>query len=173
MQPHLFPFNLDWPSWYTMHIEYESENESCSVVSDSLWPYGLYSPRNFPGQNTRVGSPSLFQDIFPTRGSNPSLPHCRQILYQLSHKGSTRILEWVAYPFSRGSSRPRNQIGVSCIAGGFFTNWASDNNNLRMLNLGDRKLWSLCLGILEDFFMELWEVRKIFDYLHEYYLREK
>ena len=33
-----------------------------------------------------------------------------------------RILEWVAYSFSRGSSRPRNQTGVSCIAGGFFTN---------------------------------------------------
>ena len=49
-------------------------------------------------------------------------PHCRWILYQLSYKGSPRILEWVAYPFSKGSSRPRNQI--SCIAGGFFTNWA-------------------------------------------------
>ena len=49
--------------------------------------------------------------------------HCRQILYQLSHKGSPRILEWVAYPSSSGSSRPRNRIGVSCIAGRFFTNW--------------------------------------------------
>ena len=39
---------------------------------------------------------------------NASLPHCRQILYQLSHKGSPRILEWVAYPFSRGSSQPRS-----------------------------------------------------------------
>ena len=35
-----------------------------------------------------------------------------------------RILEWVAYPFSSGSSRPRNWTGVSCIAGGFFTSWA-------------------------------------------------
>ena len=36
-----------------------------------------------------------------------------------------RILEGVAFPFSRGSSQPRNQTGVSCIAGGFFlTNWA-------------------------------------------------
>ena len=62
--------------------------------------------------------------IFPTPGSNPGLPHCRQILYQLSHKGSPRILEWVSYPFSSGSSQPRNWTGVSCIAGGFFTNWA-------------------------------------------------
>ena len=35
-----------------------------------------------------------------------------------------RILEWVAYPFSRGSSRPRNWIWVSCVAGGFCINWA-------------------------------------------------
>ena len=39
-------------------------------------------------------------------------------------KGSPRILEWVAYPFSSGSSWPRNRTRVSCIAGGFFTNWA-------------------------------------------------
>ena len=44
------------------------------------------------------------QGIFPTQGSNPGLPHYRWILYQLSHKGSLRILEWVAYPFSSGSS---------------------------------------------------------------------
>ena len=35
-----------------------------------------------------------------------------------------RTLEWAAFPFSRGSSRPRNRTRVSCIAGGFFTNWA-------------------------------------------------
>ena len=62
--------------------------------------------------------------IFPTQGSNPGLLHCRWILYQLSHKGSSSILEWVACPFSSGSSRPRNWTGVSCIAGRFFTNWA-------------------------------------------------
>ena len=60
---------------------------------------------------------------FPTQVSNPGLPHGRQILYQLSHKGSPRILAWVAYPFTRRSSQPRNWIGVSCIAGRFFTNW--------------------------------------------------
>ena len=62
--------------------------ELCSVVSDSLWPHGLYSPWNSPGQNTRVNSLSLLQGIFLTQGSNPGLPHCRRILYQLSHKGS-------------------------------------------------------------------------------------
>ena len=73
-------------------------SESCSVVSDSLQPHGLYSPWNSPAQNTGVGSLSLLQGIFPTQGSNPGLLHWRRILYQLSHKGSPRILEWVAYP---------------------------------------------------------------------------
>ena len=62
--------------------------------------------------------------IFPTQGSDPGLPHCRQIIYQLSHKRSLRILEWVAYPFSRGSSQPRNWTGVPWNIGGFLTNRA-------------------------------------------------
>ena len=99
-------------------------SESHSVVSNSLGPHGLYSPWNSLGQDTKVGSLSFFQGIFATQGSNPGLPHCRQILYQLSHEGSPRILEWVAYPFSSGSSRPKNQTGISCPAGGFFTNSA-------------------------------------------------
>ena len=66
-------------------------------MSDSLRPHGLYSPLNSPGHNTGVGSLSLIQGIFPTQGSNPGLPLCRQILYQLSHMGSPRILEWVEY----------------------------------------------------------------------------
>ena len=45
-----------------------------------------------------MGSLSLLQGIFPTQGSNPGLLHCSRILYQLSHKGSPRILEWVAIP---------------------------------------------------------------------------
>ena len=57
---------------------------------------------------------------YTVHGMNPGLPHCRWILYQLSSKGSPRILEWVAYPFSSRSSRPRIRTGVSCIAGGFF-----------------------------------------------------
>ena len=65
----------------------------------------------------------LFQEIFPTQGSNTGLRHWRQILYQLSHKGSPRILEWVAFLFSSRSSRPSNPTGFSRIAGGFYTNW--------------------------------------------------
>ena len=99
----------------------KSESESRSVVSNSLRVHGLW---NSPGQNTGVNSRSHLQGIFPTQELNPDLPPCRQILYQLSHQGSPRILEWVVYPFSSRSCQPTNWTGVSCIAGGFFTNWA-------------------------------------------------
>ena len=68
-----------------------------SVVSDTLRPHGLYSPWNSPGQDTGMGSLSLLQGIFLTQQLNPDLPHCRRILYQLSHKWSPRILKWIAY----------------------------------------------------------------------------
>ena len=63
------------------------------------------NPWNSPGQNTGVGSLSLPQGIFPAQGSNPGLPHCRQILYQLfrpwttslkhSHKNSSWIIIFI------------------------------------------------------------------------------
>ena len=106
-----------------MH-ESENETESCSVVSDFWDPmdytvHGILQARILEW----VVFPFL-RGIFPSQGSNPGLPHCRQILYQMSHKQSPRILEWVAYPFCSGSFQPRNQPGVSCIAGRFFTSWA-------------------------------------------------
>ena len=117
---HYQKFSQDWLVLISKLVKV---NESHSVMSNSLRPNGLYSPWNSPGQNTGVGNLSLLQGIFPTQRLNPGVRHCRQILYQLSYKGGPRILEWVAYPFSRGSSQPRNRTGVSCIAGGFFTNW--------------------------------------------------
>jgi len=62
---------------------------------------------------TEVDSLCLLQGIFQTQGSNPGLPHCRWILYQLSHKGSPRTLEWVAYPFP---SSPNPEIKPGCPA---------------------------------------------------------
>ena len=83
-------------------------------VTELNW-IGLYSPQNSPGQNTGADSCSFLQWIFPIQGLNPGLLHCRWIVYQLSHKGNPRILEWVVYPFSSGSSQPRNQTGVSSL----------------------------------------------------------
>ena len=68
------------------------ESQSRSDVSDSFQPHGLYSSWNSLGQNTGVGSLSLLQGIFPTQGLNLGLPHCRRILYQLSHKESKKII---------------------------------------------------------------------------------
>ena len=48
---------------------------------------------------------------------------CDPMDYTIGGILQARILEWVAFPFSRGSSRHRNRTGVSCIAGRFFANW--------------------------------------------------
>ena len=77
------------------------------------------------GKNTGVACHAFVQGIFPSQGSNPGLLHCRQILYHLSHQGSPWILEWVAYPFSRGSSWPRSRAEVSFTSGWFISSWAT------------------------------------------------
>ena len=101
---------------------------SCSEMSDSLQSHGLQPARllclqGLSRQEYWSGLPYPPPGDLP--GLNPGLPHCRRILYHLSHQGSPRILEWVVCPFSRGSSWPRNRTTVSCIAGGFFTSWVT------------------------------------------------
>ena len=88
-----------------------------SVMFDSLQPYGLYSPWNFPGQNTGVGSLFLLQRIFPTQGSNPGLPHCRQIHYQLSYQGSpqkVKVTQSYLTLCNLGRNSPGQNTGVRC-----------------------------------------------------------
>ena len=115
---------LHWPllfrGWLQFTWEWVKVVQSCLTLCDPI-DYTVHGI--LQAQNTGVGSLPLLQGIFPTQGSNSGLPHCSQILYQLSHKGSPRILEWVAYPFSDRSSPLRNPTGVSCMAGGFFINW--------------------------------------------------
>ena len=82
-----------WPKW-----------KSFSRVQLFVTPWTIYSPWNSLGQNTGVGSFSLLQGIFPTQGSNTVSLIAGGFCNQLSHKESPRILEWVAYPFSSGSS---------------------------------------------------------------------
>ena len=64
--------------------------QSCPTLCDPM-----ATTWNSPGQNTGVGSLSLLQGIFPTQGLNPGILQAR-------------ILAWVAFPFSRGSSQPRD-----------------------------------------------------------------
>ena len=82
---------------------------------DSLW--------HSPGKNTGVGSYFLLQGIVPTQRSNPGLVHCRSLPSE--PPGKSKNTEWVAYPFSRGSSWPSDQTGVSCIAWDSLLSWAT------------------------------------------------
>ena len=138
----------------------------CVVVLSHVWlfatPMDCSSPgssvhRDSPGRNTGVGCHALLQGIFPTQGSNPGLLPCRQILYHLSREGSPRILVWVVYPFSRGSSQPRNRTSVSCIAGRFFTSWATREAQLtfylKLFPLDSAKNCTEYLGLNFFFFI--------------------
>ena len=80
--------------------------QSCPTLCDPMaWSLpGSSVHGDSPGKNTGVHCHALYQGIFPTQGSNSSLPHCGRIPYCLSHQGNPRIMEWIAYPFSRGSS---------------------------------------------------------------------
>ena len=63
--------------------------QSCPALCHPMdcRPPGSSVSGDSPGKNTGVGCHSLLQGIFPTQGSNPGLPHCRWILYRLSHQG--------------------------------------------------------------------------------------
>ena len=75
------------------------ESVSHSVVSDSLQPHGLWPTRllhqwDSPGKSIGVGCRFLHQEVFPSQGSNPGLPHCRQTFYTLSHQGNPFQYKW-------------------------------------------------------------------------------
>ena len=95
--PSIHSWQLSSPSFLHLPLLQECESrhvadtrdvkvaQSCPTLCDTI---DLYSPWDSPGHNTGVGNLFLLQGIFRTQGSNPCLPHCRRILYQLSHKGS-------------------------------------------------------------------------------------
>ena len=86
------------------------QTQSPTLQVDSLLSESPGKPKN-----TGVGSLSLLQGNFPIQESNEGLLHCGQILYQLSHQGSPRIVEWVAYPFSRELPDPGIESGSSAL----------------------------------------------------------
>ena len=120
-----------WRGWKKVKMKVI---QLCPTLCDPMdyTVHGIFQARKDPdvGKDwslefqTGMGSLSLLQGIFPTQVSNPGLPYFGWILYHVSHKGSTRILECIAYPFSSWFSQPRNWTAVSSTAGGFFTNWA-------------------------------------------------
>ena len=122
-------------SWFflfcTVYTNPQCLSHADDVLPSHVWFFVNYSPPgssvhgDFPSKNIGVDCHTLLQGIFPMQGLNPGLPYCRWILYHLSHQGSPRILDWVAYLFSRVTSWPRNWTGVSCIADRFFATWAT------------------------------------------------
>ena len=108
--------------------------QSCPTVCNPIdcSPPGSSVHGDSLGKNTGVGCHALLQGIFWIQGFNSGPPHWRQILYHLTHQGSPKIVEWVAYPFSRGASWPRNWTRVSCITGRFATSWATRETHMRV-----------------------------------------
>ena len=118
--PEIFQSHLNlFCFWHLLKIQTSSslkvKSESYSAVSRIFVTHGIYSPWNTPSQNTGVGSCSILQRIFPTQGPNPGLPHCRQILYQLSHKGgpifSLLLLNFVTYIFLYNNNKTFQDTG--------------------------------------------------------------
>ena len=120
---------MDRGAWQaTVHVKVKALVAPWDPMDCSLCSW------NSLGKNTVVGCHSLLQGIFLTQGLNPSLLHCRQILFHLRPQGSpnkvygilqARILEWVSILFSRRSFQPRAWPQGSHTAGRFFTIWAT------------------------------------------------
>ena len=89
--------------WTTLQV-----NQSHSVVSDSFRPLGLHSPWDSPGQNTGVGSFFPSPGHLPNPGIKPKSPVLQADSLSTEPQEKTENMEWVAYPFSRESSQPRN-----------------------------------------------------------------
>ena len=115
---HVYSHVITTLSWLLLH----SENESLSVMAIPLWPHGLYSPWNSPGQNTGVGSLSL--GGLPKPRVKLGSPALQADSLPAEPQGKHKNTGVGSLSFSSGSSQPRSQTGFSCIAGRFFTNWA-------------------------------------------------
>ena len=107
-----FKWHVTYPGWpgnLVTPLKFAMD-ESCSVMSSSLWLHGLYSPWNSLGQNTRVGNHCLLPGIFPTQGLTPRLTNCRQTIYHLSYLGIQCLLTHYFWPLKLVGYRRWNKI---------------------------------------------------------------
>ena len=114
---------LIWPTYAVLCLVAQVCPTLCKPMGCN--PPGSSVHGDSPSKNNGVGCHAVLQGIFSIQGSNPGLPHCRQILYHLSHQESPWILKWVAYCVLRGPSQLRNGTKVPYVAGRFFTRWAT------------------------------------------------
>ena len=99
------------------------------VLSNPLWPHGLFfkAPLSMGLLQERI---LQWVAMLSSRGSSQIRDRTKSAALQVDSLpsealGSLRILEWVVYPPSRGTSQHRNRTEISCIAGRFFTSWAT------------------------------------------------
>ena len=114
-----FHFQATWCSLFTFQAATILLKVTCPTLCNPMdyTVHGILQPEYWSGQ------PFPSSGYLPNPGMEPRSPALQVYSLPAEPQECPRILEWVAYPFSRGSSLPRNRTGVSCIAGGFFTYW--------------------------------------------------
>ena len=112
--------------------------QSCPTLSDPMYhcPPGSSVHGDSLGKNTGVGCHALLQGIFPTQGWNLGLPHCKQILYCLSHQGSPRILQLGSLSFFQGNlSDPEIEPGSPALQADSLPQSYQESSNLSQVNV--------------------------------------
>ena len=102
MDDTFFFISGNFPGDYMLCLVAQSCLTLCDPMDGSSPDFSVHG--DSPVKNTGVGCHALLQGISLTQGLNSGFPHCRQILYHGASREAPQILEWVAYPFSGGSS---------------------------------------------------------------------
>ena len=163
----LLVFFLNWRYFEFQGVKNVYESESHSVVSNSLRPHELYTSWNSPGLKTGVGNLSLLQRIFPTQGLSPGLPHCRQILYRLSHKGSPKYWNGQPIPSPADLSNPGIELASPSLQADSLPTEISGKPKsvYRLLNVSQNKVEDITFGTVTRFLLatqgcsQLWSLR--------------
>ena len=118
-----------------------------------------YSGWNTPGKNTGVGSHSLFQGIFPTQGTNPCLPHCRQTLLPSELTGKPKNTGVGSHSLLQGTFLTLGLNRDPCIVGRFFISWATREAHIKINN----KYYYINFTILNTFNMATRKFKMIYE----------
>ena len=111
-----------------------------------------------PGKNTGERLPCPPPGDLSNPGIKPRSSSLQADSLPSELLGSPWILEWVAYPFSRGSSQPWNRTRVSCIAGGFFTSWATRETHMHICIYIYIYRYASWVSIFKLFFISLFDL---------------
>ena len=143
MFPHFLSSEMQPWDWALMNGMVMYECESWTITKAEHWRTDVFEFWHWrrllrvPWTARRSNQPILREWV---KVAQSCLTFCNPMDYTVHGILQARILEWVAFPFSRGSSQPRDQTGVSCIAGRFFTNWVLREALLEEKTLQDSSL---------------------------------